>query len=195
MTFEFAWKPRWATIRLVNSWARSTLDISRRRSAACRGRRRRPRRSGRAGVDGGAVHRVADLLQAGRVVEVGQGELASGCLRPLEKTPTSVPSRRDGERLQRPMAEPSWLDAGDSVVSPPYSVSLPVRSTLDADVPPGRLGRAACPSRPGRSACRSPVEGQLRLAAGVVVAVPSIDADVPVVDESAAVPVPVDASS
>jgi hypothetical protein len=28
MTFEFAWKPRWATIRLVNSWARSTFDIS-----------------------------------------------------------------------------------------------------------------------------------------------------------------------
>src|SRR4051812_12047440 len=28
MTREFAWKPRWATIRLVNSWARSTFDIS-----------------------------------------------------------------------------------------------------------------------------------------------------------------------
>ena len=28
MTFEFAWKPRWATIRLVNSLDRSTFDIS-----------------------------------------------------------------------------------------------------------------------------------------------------------------------
>ena len=28
MTRELAWKPRWATIRLVNSWASSTLDIS-----------------------------------------------------------------------------------------------------------------------------------------------------------------------
>ena len=28
MTREVAWKPRWAMIRLVNSWARSTFDIS-----------------------------------------------------------------------------------------------------------------------------------------------------------------------
>src|SRR5262245_17532549 len=28
MTFEFAWKPRWAVIIEVNSWARSTFDIS-----------------------------------------------------------------------------------------------------------------------------------------------------------------------
>src|SRR4051794_13230471 len=28
MTRLFAWKPRWAVIRFVNSWARSTFDIS-----------------------------------------------------------------------------------------------------------------------------------------------------------------------
>ena len=28
ITLELAWKPRWAMTRLVNSWARSTFDIS-----------------------------------------------------------------------------------------------------------------------------------------------------------------------
>jgi len=28
MTREFAWNPRWVRIRFVNSWARSTFDIS-----------------------------------------------------------------------------------------------------------------------------------------------------------------------
>ena len=29
MIRAFAWKPRWATIRFVNSWLRSTFDASR----------------------------------------------------------------------------------------------------------------------------------------------------------------------
>lgn len=29
MMRAFAWKPRWGTMRLVNSWERSTLDIYR----------------------------------------------------------------------------------------------------------------------------------------------------------------------
>ena len=75
ITRRAAWNPRWARIRLVNSAARSTFDIS---TAPAWSSPRRPspatpssgRRSWRTRGSG-----VADLVQAHRVVEVGDGQL------------------------------------------------------------------------------------------------------------------------
>ena len=77
ITRELAWNPRWARIRLVNSAARSTFDIS---SAPPIRVPRRPSPAtpscGGAGVGGLAEGGLADLVQTHRVVEVGDGQLA-----------------------------------------------------------------------------------------------------------------------
>ena len=101
MTFELAWKPRWATTRLVNSWPRSTLDIS----SAWPWRKPRPVRPGAqvrlARVDRDAVHRLAGLLQARRVVEVRQGELCQGLLQAVGEHADDHAVLGDAERGQR----------------------------------------------------------------------------------------------
>ena len=94
--------PRWAMMRLVNSWARSTLLISSepldmRPRPPCTGHTDRAD----AGVGRRPVERAARLLQARRVVECGERDLAERLLDPVGEHPDERAVRREGEGLQR----------------------------------------------------------------------------------------------
>src|SRR5207302_4628608 len=91
MIREFAWKPRWAMIRLVNSWARSTFDISSVPAAI-------DPRPAVPGVPTSACPEAPDarkrlwpaLTRPAGLLKAPRAMRASGWLRPLEKTPETT---------------------------------------------------------------------------------------------------------
>ena len=109
MTRELAWKPRWATIRLVNSWARSTLrhleGAARERAAAALAG---DADLGRARVGGAGVERAAGLLQTGRVGERRQRDLAERLARAVGEHAGDQAAGADVNDSSEPSAEPSW---------------------------------------------------------------------------------------
>src|ERR1700761_7906818 len=123
ITRELAWKPRCAMTRLVNSWARSTFDIS---SAPLVIKPRppepaaptwaRPEFTVLRNIESPTFSRPLTLLKLARAT------WPSVCLRPLEKTPTIWPVLETVYELSTPDAEPSELLTW-AVVSPLYWVT------------------------------------------------------------------------
>src|SRR3954447_5633302 len=128
MIFEFAWKPRWAMIRLVNSWPRSTLDISSEPAAkvpavpvpaACMST-----------LPEAPVDRKCEspaFWSPAGFGKVARASLASSLLLPLEKVPVTVPSSPIEKERSEAAAAPS-CSVAMAVEAPPYCVMPPLRA-------------------------------------------------------------------
>src|SRR5581483_4560636 len=108
MTLAFAWKPRWATISSVNSWARSTLLIS---SVPDDSVPRPPEPAvptwGRPeSLDWRYMESPAFSRPAG-LVKLASAICPRAWLRPFENTPVTTPSFEIENDCSEPIAEPS----------------------------------------------------------------------------------------
>src|SRR5690606_35030005 len=146
MTRELAWKPRWVTIMLVNSWDRSTLDISREPGAMM------PR-----GPEPGAPMRASPELGVGSnmvpptlasppgLLNTATAICPRSSMAPLVNTPRTMPALSMVNVSRLPATRPSW-PVTSALLGRAYWVSMEKSTVMlrGAAPPPGdqQIGRA-----------------------------------------------------
>src|SRR3954454_8654206 len=132
MTLLFAWKPRWATIRPVNSSERSTLDIS----SAPAFRVPRPPlpaapTSGLPELSPARYELFPALARPLGLLKVAMASWPMGLRSPLEKMPVIVPSLPSANDSSVPIADPlsRGLVAVAVLLPPNWVTPLRSRST------------------------------------------------------------------